>query len=339
MLAILLLASIARANDAVEAFCGGELPAMFQVLKAERSEAAKDEIIRIHRDEVLAQIPGVESFRGGSALADAVSLPREDYFTFLRQYLTGLEAKAHWGTGKAKLVRLMRETIAEQKGDDSTRKKLDAQIDEKSIVSLTALLPVFEALSGDALAQQQQFLGSVCGGDGLAPGGIAFLSGTRKVFAFCPGALLRASVRRTPRGHAWRKEVAVETIQFTAFHEFGHLLGADRTSVLRPMHDDLVTCLQRQSAPFGKNYEDEVLADFWGATALVKALRSESRLSPEEAIDLVAVNLSPFKNGSILSPHHLPFGARQQLVLGEVCRYLRREEPPAHACRFNLSGQ
>jgi len=328
----------ALANQEVEAFCNMELVPAMKVAMAERSEERKDSLLRAYRDEVLAQFPALGQANPKSVLVAAASLPREEYQSFLRGYFQALEKKAPWSDGKRVLVALMHEVISSQPGAYVTKSDLLARVDETSIVSFTEFLPLLERMSDRDFTAQRQVLANSCGGDGLAPGGIAFLLGERKVFAFCPGAVLRAAVVSTSEGLAWSGTVNVDALLFTAFHEFGHLLGADRFSRLRPLHDDLAACLNSHLTPFTENYTDEVLADFWGAVALVRALEQRGH-SDEAAMDLVALNLSPFRNGSMFSPHHLPYGSRQKLVVTEVCRHLRRETPSRRDCHLQLGTE
>ena len=333
-----LAASPVRASEEVEQFCTMELVPAMKVAMAERSEARKDRLLHAHRDRVLAGLPAVKFSEAKQVLVEATGLPRVEYQNFLREYFRGLEAKVEWGDGKRVLASLMHDVIASQAGAVETKSDLRARVDEDSIVSFSAFLPLLEKMSDRDFRAQRQILAGACGGDGLAPGGIAFPLGSRKVFAFCPGAVLRASVVESSDGVKWASTVSVDGLLFTAFHEFGHLLGADRFSSLRPLHSGLVTCLNSRMVPFGENYTDEVLADFWGSVALVHAMDRRG-LSDEAAMDLMAVNLSPFRNGSMGSPHHLPYGSRQQVVLAEVCRYLRREKLGNRDCRLRLGEE
>lgn len=333
-----LVASPIRASEEVEQFCTMELVPAMRVAMAERREERKDRLLHALRDRVLAGLPAVEVGEAKQVLVEATSLPREEYQKFLREYFRGLEAKIDWGDGKRVLASLMHDVIASQSGALETKSDLLARVDEESIVSFSEFLPLLEKMSHRDFVAQRQILAGACGGDGLAPGGIAFTVGKRKVFAFCPGAVLRASVVESPDGVKWARVVQVDGLLFTAFHEFGHLLGADRFSPLRPLHSGLVACLNTRMVPFGENYTDEVLADFWGSVALVHAMDRRG-LSEEAAMDLMAVNLSPFRNGSMGSPHHLPYGSRQQVVLAEVCRYLRREKLGNRDCRLRLGQE
>jgi len=327
-----------QANQEVESFCTMELVPAMKVALAERREERKDSLLHSHRDEVLKQFRALSEANPNQILLAAGTLPREEYQSFLRAYFDGLESKVRWNDGKRVLVALMHQVIAAQIGSDVTKEDLFARVDEHSIVNFSEFLPLLEAMSDRDFRAQRQVLANSCGGDGLAAGGISFLKGKRKVFAFCPGAVLRASVVETTAGLAWGSAVKIDGLLFTAFHEFGHLLGADRFSALRPLHNGLAACLNSHMVPFGENYTDEVLADFWGAVTLVRAMENRG-LSDEEAMELVALNLSPFRNGSMFSPHHLPYGSRQQLVLTEVCRHLRKEKVGTRDCRLQLGAE
>lgn len=330
----LLVGSFAFADSEVEGFCSGELTAAFRVLHAERAETQKNSFIQAFRNEVLKGLPLSVKGDPAEVLKTAVALPYDDYVTFVTGYFSALEAKANWGKGKSTLVGIMRSTIRAQVGTDARKKELEAEVDEDSIVPMSAYLKVMAAQPAASRNYYKNFIASACGGDALAPGGIAFPYNGRKVFAFCPGALLRASVAQ----NAWTETIQLDGLMFTAFHEMGHLLGADGASRFRPMHDGLVACLKRQQGNFSRAYEDEVLADFWGSVALVNALKERPGLSGDEAVDLVALNFVPFKNGDMFSPHHLPYGARQQQVLVEVCRHLRSQDLGKSDCRLDLSA-
>jgi hypothetical protein len=332
-----LVAGLAFADSEAESFCSSELSAMFETISAERGEAAKQSLLNAHRDEVLSHLKVAEGWDKANVVKEAAKLPYDEYVAFLKEYVTRVEEKADWKDGKIRLVSTLHSVIRDAKGTEATKRELLAQVDESSIVSLTAYLTLMESASEADRAYYRNFLPNVCGPDALMPGGIAFPVKGRKVFAFCPGALLRATVLGSPGKWRWADGIQIESILFTAFHEFGHLLGADASSRFRPMHDKVMSCLSASTAPFGRNYESEVLADFWGATTLIAAIKERPALSTRETIELVALNLSALKNGSIFSPHHPPFGARQQIVLGQVCRQLLGQPGDRLNCHLNLA--
>lgn len=327
----------AFAETGAEAFCSNELTPTFRVLSVERREAAKVTLLEAHRDEVLARLKVPTEWKPERVLKDAASLPYAAYVAFVKDYLTQLEQKVDWKSGKTDLVTTLHAVIRDQDGSEVTKKELKAQVDEGSIVPLSHYLTLLEAAPEESRSYYQNFLPNACGGDALSPGGIAFSLNDRKVFAFCPGALLRASVVNNAGALSWTDAVQTEGLMFTAFHEFGHLLGADSSSGFSSMHDSVVSCLKSRIGSFTEAYEDEALADFWGAVALVAAMKGNPQLTTDQIMDRIALNLSALKNGSLFSPHHLPYGARQQVVLGEACRYLLDQKATARDCRLNLA--
>lgn len=328
-----LITHHAFAKGDVESFCSSELSATFRMLTVERKEAAKQSLLEKHRDDVFSGMKLPEGYKADNVMANAANLPYEAYLAVVKDYLSRLEEKVDWGQGKKSLVAILHAVIREQSGSEETKKELEAQVDETSIVPFSHYLKLIESAPLKAQAYHRVSLPTYCGGDALMTNGLAFPLNGRKVFAFCPGVLLRASIKN----NAWAPTVQTDALMFTAFHEFGHLLGADPSSRFRSMHSGLVSCIKAHTGSFGPAYEDEVLADFWGAVTLVAAMKGMPQLTSDEKMDLVAVNLSALKNGSFGSPNHLTYGGRQQIVLGEACRHLLNQPAAASDCRLNLS--
>ncbi len=336
-LSFVFLSAVTFATDA-ESFCTSELSSMFAILHAERGEAAKQYMLEKRRDEVLTSMSVSADWNKKEVLLEAMALPYDEYFKFVMTYVTRLEEKVDWKDGKTRLITILKGVIRDARGNDATKQELLSQVDETSLIPFSDFVATLEKIDPAARAQQQTFLSQACGKDALIPGGIATIINGKRVFTFCPGSMLRASVLEVSAGkHAWADSVQLDAILFTAFHELGHLLGAEPSGKFRPLHDNLMSCLNSMLVPFPKAQEAEVLADFWGATALVADLK-ERNLQEAEIIERVALNLSVLKNGSFGSYSHPALGARQQVVLTQVCSKLLGQDVVGGKCALELGA-
>jgi len=337
---VLAVSATSFAGELDELCEGSELSASFRMLSLERTESSKDSFVQKYRDEVLAKLTYPEKYPAKAppevVLLAAATLAPEDYFPFVAGYFAELEKKIQWGEGKALIVSTLHKVIDAQVGGDTTKAELKALVSSDSIVPMSAYLAEMKASPKKFQPQFQEMLVAGCGNDGLAPGGIAFTHQGKSVFAFCEGTLLRASVGKTAGKYGWTDAVQTDALLFTAFHELGHLMGANYASKHRPLYNELAECLRRSVVTYKESFDNEVLADFVGSTGMVQILKDRPQLSEKQIVDLIALNLSPLKNGSMFSHMHLSYGSRQQMYLGEVCRQLGKPTPSSSKCNLKF---
>ncbi len=332
------LSGLAFAASDADSFCTSEISQLTKIFHADREEDAKKPLIEAFRNQTLSKLKAPAEWKADEVLKEATRLPYDAYLTFFKNYVAELETKIDWKTKKTSLIRTIHSVIEAQEGDAETKAALRALVDENSIVSFSTYLTTFDHMSEKSRAFYQDFVPEACGHDGLIAGGIAFDLNGRQVFTFCPGSLLRASIAKQKGTLAWTGEVNTDTLMFTAFHELGHLLGATRASPFRRLHDPLFSCLNSHYGPFLPAHDNEILADHWGAVSLVAALKEDPKLTTDEKIDKVVVNLSAMAKGSFGGASHPRIGERNNVILGEACRYLLSEKPAASDCRLQLYG-
>ena len=328
---LMLMVGLNAVAGPAQDFCQSELVSSLMVMRADRENSAKEAVLKAHLQQVLDQ-QGLDE----TPFSTLSALPFDAFQEKVSDYLRALEEPVRAQEFKKELLEKLQELIAAQTGDPQSKAEMVKTLLKSEVTSLSRLLKVMETLPTSSQKYHQRMLSNACGPDGMARGGIAFEDSGNRHFAFCPGALLLAMLEETEDGISWRKEMDGEALWFTAFHEMGHVLGANPSSPYRKFYQPLVKCMEKHSAPIASRYQDEAIADFWGAVGLASMI-SDPSISETKAVEIVAKNLAPFRQGSMFSPHHLPFGARLQVVKLELCRELEKRPLEPEDCRLHLS--